>query len=79
MTQLTAWKCDVCYTDYIEQENNPDSTIVSDLYIDLGSVNMFYPGVKVIYKHVCLNCRKIILGKINEALELCGHNGYIIE
>lgn len=79
MTQLTAWKCDICHTNYIEKENDPDSTIVSDLNIYLGSANMFYKGFEVTYKHVCLKCRRIILSKLNEALDLCGHNSYIIE
>ena len=72
MTKVDAWKCDACGNIFIYDKLDPQYLNPSDIYIEIGAANQFYPGGKIIFDSVCLNCRKIIVDAINGVMDLCG-------
>ena len=74
MTQLRAWKCDICGKEFIERSDDSISLNYGDFKFEFGTVSMFIPSVKKDYDTICLDCRKNMLESINDGLIKCGCN-----
>ena len=77
MTQLRAWKCDICGKEFIEKSNDPTSLNPGDFSFEFGTVNMFIGEIKESYNTICIDCRNIMKHAINDGLEKCGADHYI--